>query len=143
MAGGLTALVADQHRHRRDREHRAEVGEPEAEVVGVEPRRVCHVALPGDPDRHEQGGETQESSGGVVGDQVLRQLRDRHDEDEIEEQLEPAGVTLALVRQSAQLRWLEPAGLRRLGLAELNPRHFRANVTLTTAVTSFSSVDVS
>ena len=112
--------VPDQHRHRRDREHRAEVREPEAEIVRVESRRVRHVALPRDPDRDEQRGEAQEATGGVIRDEVLRQLGDRDHEHQVEEQLEPTRVTFALVGQSSQARRLEPVDLR-VGLAELDP----------------------
>jgi hypothetical protein len=44
----------------------------------------------------------------VIGDEELRQLRDRDDEDEVEEELEPARVTFGLVRQGQQPRRREP-----------------------------------
>ena len=58
--------VVDQGRHRRNRQHRAEVRKPEGQVVGVEPGGVGHVALPGDVDRKEERGEPEEAACGMV-----------------------------------------------------------------------------
>ena len=45
----------------------------------------------------------------MIGDEVVRQLRDRDDEDEIEEELEPTRVPLALLGQRSQAWRLKPA----------------------------------
>jgi hypothetical protein len=58
--------------------------------------------------RDKERREAQETARGVIGDQVVRQLRDGDDEDEIEEELEPARVTLALVGQRSQARRTKP-----------------------------------
>jgi len=40
----------------------------------------------------------------VVDDELVRQLRDRDDEDEVEEELEPAGMPVALLGGRAESR---------------------------------------
>ena len=105
-------------RHRQNGEHRAEVREPERQVIGIEAARERRVSLPRDVNRNEERREAQEAAGGVIGDEVVRELRDRDDEDEIEEELEPARVPLTNFRERSQARRLKPArggvGLRRL-----------------------------
>ena len=90
-----TRDVVDQDRHRGHGQHRGEVGAPEPEVVRVEARRVRHVALPGDVDRHEEPCEAEEPGGRVVQHEHMGELRDRDDEDEVEEELEPRGMAVA------------------------------------------------
>ena len=86
--------VPDQHRHCQNRKHRAEVREAERQVIRIEAARVCRVSLPRDVHGNEERREAQKAAGGVIGDEVVRQLRDRDDEDEIEEKLEPRGAAL-------------------------------------------------
>ena len=71
---------------------------------------VGHVALPGDVDGQEEPREPQEAEGRVVDDELLRELGDRDDQDEVEEELEPGRVPLAgLLRRRQQPRRREPA----------------------------------
>jgi hypothetical protein len=100
--------VSDLDGHRRDREHPREVGEAHSQIVGVVARRIRHVSLPRDEDGKEERGEADEAERGMVGDEHARELGDRHDEDEVEEELEPARMSLALGRERPEARRLEP-----------------------------------
>src|SRR5205807_9773951 len=96
--------------------HRREVRDAEEQVVGVETGRVGHVPLPGDVDGDEEPREAEKTGGRVVGDESVRELRDRDDEDEVEEELEPRRVALSALLRREQARRDKP------GLTSVPPR---------------------
>jgi hypothetical protein len=101
--------VGDLDGERGDGQHRGEHRHAEDDVVGVEAVRVEAVALPRDVDRQEERGEAGEPGEVVVDDELVGELGYRDDEDEVEEQLQPARVALALLAgDGAQARGAQP-----------------------------------
>ncbi len=95
---------------RRHGEHLGEHGDAEDEVVGVEAIGIEGEADPRPPDGHEQERELQEAKSAVVDLQLVRDLADRDDEDQVDEQLEPARTALLVgVLDRSQPRRLEEA----------------------------------
>ena len=97
-----------EHRHQ---EHAHEHEHPVRRVVRVEAVGVERVADPGPPDGDEETGEDQEAVDARILGQPVRELRDRDDEDEVEEELEPGRVPLVavVVLNRAQPRRVMPA----------------------------------
>ena len=89
--------VADVHGESRDGEHAEERPEPVDDVVRVEAVGVEREPHPCPPDRDEESEEVGKATAGRVGRQLLTELRDRNDEDQVEEELEPGGTALGVV----------------------------------------------
>jgi hypothetical protein len=103
----------DVDRQRRDAQHRREHRHAEDRVVGVEAIRVDREADPRPPHGHEQPCAAQGAGQRRVVVQQRAKLGDRHDEDEIEEQLGPRRVALGIgVLERAQPRRDEQASYR-------------------------------
>src|SRR5207342_1291265 len=86
--------VRDGAREPGDREHSEQRQKPVDEVVGVEAGRVEREARPGPDDREKEREVAREPRGRGIRAEGRRNLGDRGDEDEIEEQLEPGRTTL-------------------------------------------------
>ena len=89
--------VRDLHCECCDREHGGEDRQAEDGVVRVEAVGVDREALPGDEDGEEERREDCEAPERVVVDELVGELGDGDDEDDVEEELEPARVALAVV----------------------------------------------
>jgi hypothetical protein len=102
--------VGDLHGQSGDGQHRGEHHRAEEDVVAVEAIGVEREPLPGDEDRQEEPGEDGEAAEAVVPGELLGQLRDGHNEDEVEEELEPGRVALVVpaVARRAQRRRAQP-----------------------------------
>jgi hypothetical protein len=103
---------------RGDREHPQQREEPVDEVVRVKARGVEGEARPRPADRNEEGEKPPEAGSRGVGAQSERDLGDGADEDEIEEELEPRRVALALGFERPQARRLEQTRERVQGAVE-------------------------
>jgi hypothetical protein len=78
----------------RDRKHGEQDEQAVREVVRVEPVRVEREPGPGPDDGDEERDVLQESVERGLARQVLPQLGHRHNEDEVEKELEPRRVAL-------------------------------------------------
>ena len=102
--------VGDLHREREQREHLREGRDPERQVVGVEAVGVEAEPLPGEEHREEETARERRAVPVRVVDEEVRELRDRDDEHEVEEELEPRGMPLALpLGRRPKARRPEPA----------------------------------
>src|SRR5207249_1214714 len=90
--------VRDCERHEEAAERRDEHGEPDAEAVDVDRVRQPGIAGPGPPDDAEYQGGPREAPGCWLRADQRGDLRDREDEDEVEEELEVACTPLELLR---------------------------------------------
>jgi hypothetical protein len=93
--------VRDDGRERTDREHPAERQDAVDDVVRVEAVGVEGEPDPRPPDRHEEPAEHEEAVEREVVRQRRAELGDRHDEDEVEEELEPGRVSRVVVLERA------------------------------------------
>ena len=98
-------VVAEDVRHRQrcdqHRPHRPEHRDPDDALLGVDRVRQPGVRGPGPPEHAEHEQALSQTCPGRVGDHEPRHLRDREDEDQVEEELE---------RGDALLGALLPAG---------------------------------
>ena len=99
-----------------DRAGGQQFGQPEDQVVGVEPVGVQREADPGEPDRDEQAGELGQPEPAEVVDEGDGQLHDHQDVRQVEEQLQPAGGALPPQVQPGRPDHRDRSGLAFLGL---------------------------
>ena len=112
LAGLAVERLGDHGGEDRHREHPQDHEDAVRRVVGVEAVGVERVADPGPPDGDEQPGEDQEAAEARILGEPVGELRDRDDEDEVEEELEPGRVplVLAVLLQRAKTRRVVPPG---------------------------------
>jgi hypothetical protein len=99
--------VGDGARQGGDREHAEQDEKPVEEVVGVEARGVEGEAGPRPADRDEEREVAPEAGCRRVVAQGQGDLRDRADEDEVEEELEPGRAAVLVTLSRAQPRRLQ------------------------------------
>jgi hypothetical protein len=96
-AGGAAVQgTRDAHRQRDRAQHGRQHRHPVQRPVDVEQIAVVGEVAPHQPHRQRQQDEPENARQGQVVVQVVRQRGDGEDEDQIEEQLQPGGVPLAL-----------------------------------------------
>ena len=95
--GVVAEHVGHGQRRHEHRHHGAEHDEPDLALFGIDGVRQPGVRRPGPPEDAEHDEAFRESRpGGVAADQ-RRDLREREDEDEVEEQLEGRDALLAVL----------------------------------------------
>ena len=120
-----------------DRAGGQQFGQPEDQVVGVEPVGVQREADPGEPDRDEQAGELGQPGPAEVVDEGDGQLHDHQDVRQVEEQLQPAGRALPPQVQPGRPDHRDRSGLAFLGLhAPVRTAAYAASRSSTTASSS-------
>ncbi len=102
--------VRDRDRHPEAREHAEHQDQAHADPVGVEPVDHPGRVDPRPPDDEQQERGLRRARPGEVVQQQVRELRDREDVDEVEEQLEVRRALLAAVLVAqAQRDLVQPA----------------------------------
>ena len=95
--GFVLVRVGHGQRHEQGAGHRNEHDQARDDALDVDCVREPRVGRPRPPDhRKDERGSRETGDGGVFEDEC-RDLREREDEDEVEEQLEVAGLSLLLL----------------------------------------------